>query len=278
MKRLFLVVVLLSLFVASCTAIGLGAQGPVEGIVLEAVEDAYVVSDNAVPEDPEGLRDQNFGSLDFVKSWYAWKVIEEEQVVSIGLLKFDLGPVKERELTSAHLQVFALRADLAQVVRLVDVHLVDGQWSEAQVTYNTRPAWGVNPIATSAVYGAGVWYSWDVTGSVVGKAKEGAVSYVVGLRGMEEEKEEQLVFAAREGGRNAPRLMVTYAAPTSIPWYIWAAAIGVAAVFAFLMGWWLARRRRPAAKAISKVVETGDAEMREGEPFQSERQDPARED
>lgn len=245
---LALLIGVVSLLLLSCQALGVeGEKTRIKSVVLEATEDVYLTTDAAATEDPQGLRDKNFGSQDFVKVWYAWKVVGEEKVVSIGLFKFDLGPIREREVLSAHLQLFALRADLASPARLVDVHLVNGAWSEQEVTFNSRPAWDVNPIATGVVYGAGVWYSWDVTGSLVGKAKEGVVSYAVGLRALEEKKEEQAVFAAREVGRNGPRLLVTYRVPPpSVPWYIWAAGMGVVAVLAFLVGWWLPRRRRPA--------------------------------
>ena len=238
MKMLLSVVVVLWLVVA------LGAAPPLESVVLEAVEDAYLVTDNAAPDDPEGLRDTNYGSLDFVRAWYVWKVLGEEQVVSIGLFKFDLGPIRDKAVSSAHLQLLATGANLDQAVRLVDVHLVEGQWSEGEVTFNTRPPWGVTPIATGAVYGDGVWYSWDVTGSVVSQQDKGEVSYSLGLRTLEEGKEEVVVFAARESGRNIPRLLVTFTIePSGIAWWVWAASIGGAAVLAFVIGWWLSRRR-----------------------------------
>lgn len=246
MNKLLFIIVAISLFLA------LGAKPPVKSTILEAVEDAYVVTDAAATEDPQGLRDQNFGSLDFVRTWYASKVRQEEQIVAVSLVKFDLTPIKDREVQSATLQLFALRADLAQPARLVDVHLVDGEWTEQEVTFNKRPSWAANPIATGAIYGGGVWYSWDVSGSVDRKRKEGAVSYALGLRALEEKKEENVAFATREAGRNAPRLIVTYTeSPSTVPWYIWVAVIAAvavaAAVVAFVVGWRFSRRRRRAA-------------------------------
>ena len=232
------------LFLAALLSLILLGASPVKSIVINATEDAYLVTDNAAPDDPQGLRDTNYGSLDFVRAWYVWKVLGEEQVVSIGLFKFDLGPIRDKEVASAHLQLLTTRADLDQPARLVDVHLVEGQWSEGEVTFNTRPPWGVNPIATGVVYGAGVWYSWDVTGSVVSQQDEGEVSYSLGLRTREEQKEEQVVFAARESGRGIPRLLVTFTTETSgVGWWVWAVSIGGAAVLAFVIGGWLFRRR-----------------------------------
>ena len=242
MNRLLPLLALLALLAT------LGAKAPQKTIALDATADAYIVTNAAAPEDPEGLRDKNFGAQDFLKVWYAWKVQKDEQVIAVSLVKFDLAPLKDREVISAHLQLFATRTDLAQPVRLLDVQLVEGPWDEKEVTFNKRPPWGANAAATAAVYGAGLWYSWDVTSSVVQKAKEGTVSYALGLRTLEEKKEEQVVFSSRETGRNGPRLIVTYSAPpSSIPWYIWLIGIAVAAALAFVVGWWLARRQRGAA-------------------------------
>jgi hypothetical protein len=122
---------------------------------------------------------------------------------------------------------------------------VEGLWTEIEVTYNQKPSWGAIPIATAAVYGAGVWYSWDVTGSIERARREGVASYVLGLQTVEEKKEEQVVFASHETGRNGPHLIVTYReAPVGFPWYYaLAAGVGGAVIIAFPAGWWLARRR-----------------------------------
>lgn len=246
MNKSLLIIVGISLFLA------LGATPPVKSVILEAVEDAYVVTDAAATEDPEGLRDQNFGSLDFVRTWYASKVREEEQIIAVSLVKFDLTPIMDKEVQSATLQLFALRADLSEPARLVDVHMVDGHWTEQEVTYNLRPPWAVNPVATSVIYGDGVWYSWDVSGSVERKRKEGGLSYALGLRVVEEEKEESVAFVTKEAGRNAPRLIVTYSGSSAIfPVYVWIGAIVAAAVVALGIGWFLSRwlARRHTARA-----------------------------
>ena len=124
------------------------------------------------------------------------------------------------------------------------------------MTFNTRPAWDQAPIATAAVYGAGGWYSWNVTGTVAAGARRGGVSYAVALRSADEENEEQVLFVSREGLERAPRLLVTYnESPESgiaaIVWWWWLVAGGGAAtavLFAYLLGgsrrgW---RRREPS--------------------------------
>ena len=95
------------------------------------------------------------------------------------------------------------------------------------------------------------WYSGDVTQTVGRLEKRGTVSYALGLRTVEDKKEEQVLFVSHEVGRFAPRLVVTYTRPppSGVPWYIWPAGITVAALLAFLLGWWLARRRRSVTGA-----------------------------
>ncbi len=226
----------------------LGAKAPVESIVLQAVDDTYLVTDVSTTDDPQGLRDQNFGSLDFVRLWYKNKVTAEEQIVSIGLVKFDLAPLKGLQVESANLEMFALRADLTEPARLVEVTLVNPvPWAETDVTFNKRPPWGSTAASIVAVFGNGRWYSWDVSGTVA-SAKEPTVSYVLGLRTIDEKKEEQVVFVSREAaGRLGPRLVVTYATqPFTLSWYIWVGIAAGAAALAFLGGWWLPKRLRRA--------------------------------
>jgi len=244
----FLLVVLL----LASSAFSIAATPPDDSVVLNATEDSYVVADVAAPDDPQGLRDKNFGGLDFLKIWYANQVQAQEQVVSVGLVKFDLSSLGDREVRSAHFQLFAQRADLLQPVRLVDVSLAEGAWSQNDVTFKTLPTITNPPLASAAIYGANVWYSWDVTPAVVRKAKDGSVSYAIGLRTLETKGEEQVVFASSEAGRNAPRLLVTMApAASAVP--PWAIAVGIAAaaLIAFAIGILLGRRRRSKTSAVS---------------------------
>lgn len=249
MKKILVIVsVLLLLFVGT----GAKPQEQEKSVVLEAVEDAYVVTDAST--NTTDLRDTNYGSLDFLKNWYAWKVQGDEQLISLSLVKFDLTPIKDKEVQSVTLQLFATRADLTQAVRLVDVNLVSGAWSEKDVTFNKRPDWGLNPVALAVVYGAGGWYSWDVSGSVAAQLKKASeVSFVLGLRAMDAKSEEQVVFASREAGTNAPRLIVTYTASAfTVPWWVWVVGIVVVAAVAFFIGRWLTRRSTASAGATKE--------------------------
>jgi hypothetical protein len=240
MLRVLLVLVLLV-----SSALSIAATPPDESVELQSTDDTYVVADISAPDDPQGLRTKNFGGLDFLKIWYASQVQAQEQVVSVGLVKFDLSSLKDREVRSAHLQLFATRADLLQPVRMVDVSVADGAWKQADVTFNTLPQISTPPLASAAIYAANVWYSWDVTPAVVRKTADATVGYAVGLRTLETKGEEQVVFASSSAGRNAPRMLVTMApAAPAIP--LWALPVGIiaAALLAFGGGVLLGRRRR----------------------------------
>lgn len=222
-------------------------QTPLKTIIINASGDSYVVTDIADDADPQGFRDTNYGSLEFLKTWYAWGVIADERLLSIDLIMFDLTELEDLDIESVSLQLFARQADLTEAARLVDVHLVQDSWNEDNVTFNTRPAWDQAPVATAAIYGAGGWYSWNVTGTATAAARRGLVSYAVALRSADEANEEQVLFVSREGLERAPRLLVTYnISPDSgiaaIEWWWWAAA-GGAAVVVVLIAFFLGRRR-----------------------------------
>ena len=242
---------LMTVVLGAVLAMGAG-ESPAKSVVLEAVDDAYVVTDVSSQEDPQGLRAQNFGKLQFVRVWYASQLQAQERVVSIGLVQFDLKPLEGRDVKSATLQLYADRVDIAQSPRMVDVSLVQAAWAEADVTFTKRPAWSPEAISTGAVFGANVWYSWDVTQSVIQQTPKGTTSYVLGLRTIEQRGEEQAVFASKESGRNAPRLIVTYAPEAeSTPAWVWIAAIAGGVVVAFGGGILITRRTRSPKKTTT---------------------------
>jgi len=268
MLRLLLVVGLLL-----SSALSVAATPPDDSVELQATDDTYVVADIAAPDDPQGLRTKNFGGLDFLKIWYASQVQAQEQVVSVGLVKFDLASLKDREIRSAHLQLFATRADLLQPVRMVDVSVADGAWTQGDVTFSTLPQISTPPMASAAVYAANVWYSWDVTPAVVRKTTDNTVGYAIGLRTLETKGEEQVVFASTSAGRNAPRLLLTLTplAP-SIPLYALPVGIIAAALLAFAGGMLLGRRRQtPRAAVVATAGGGASAQARRpGGPKDSE--------
>ena len=227
----------------------LGAVPPPkqQALVLDAADDSYVTTDASATGDPRGLRDSNYGVQDSVRVGYQWKVQGDEQVVAVGLVRFELARLKDMNVNSAQLQLFSTATDLSQP-RLVDADVAEGAWSEKTVTFTKKPSWGSNAVATAVVYGPGVWTAWDVTPSVQQKAQSGTVSYALGMRTLAEKQAEQVLFGSKEAGQNGPRLIVTYTSgPLIIPWYIWAGGTVVAAVAAFIAGLSVARRGARAA-------------------------------
>ena len=244
-----------TLLVVSFAALGLilgaGPTPTEESVVVPAIEDAYVVTDISSGGDPQDLHDKNFGTQDFIKVWYAFQVQAQEQMISVGLIKFDLSDLADKDVRSAHLQMFAVRTDLAEAARLVDVSVAEGAWSAQQVTFATLPQVTTPPLSTAAVYGSNIWYSWDLTPGVVRKVRDGSMAVAVGLRTLDNKKEEQVVFASSRAGRNTPRLVVTYPAtgstvPINILGIGAAAAVGVV-LLALIIGILIGRRgrRRP---------------------------------
>ena len=217
-------------------------------IVLPARDDAHITANAASADDPQSLRSKNYGSEDALAVSYANKINGSPQlVVSVALTQFDTASLKGLEVQSATLQLFGVRVDLTEPVRLVDVSPTTGAWSEKDVTFDRKPEWPGTAIATAAVYAANVWYSWDVTATVAA-AKGGDVGYVLGLRSLDDGKAEQALFASHEAsGTNAPRLVVIYRSRESvIPlWAIIAAAAAVVVLvaLAFVVGLRLARRK-----------------------------------
>ena len=263
-------IVFAAAFVLPAVLLVMGASPPPgqqeQSVLISGSDDAYVVTDAASQQDPNGLRDKNFGGLDFLKIWYAFGVPSQstdvgqsgttpsQKVVSLGLVRFDLSQLKDQEIRSATLQMFAVRADLAQPARLVDVSQADGDWSEGAVTFNNVPQVQTPALATTAVYGANTWYSWDVSPAIVRKARDGSVTFAVGMHTLDDKQEEQVVFSSHEAGRNAPRLLVTVpvAAPT-VPIYVIPVAVGVALLM-FAVGLIFGLRRRAGAQKARKAA------------------------
>jgi hypothetical protein len=241
---LVLMLLVTSVMVTSCSFLGIGASGTTQSVVVPATGSAYVVTDANNSSDPQKLQTTNFSTQDFINIWYQWDVSATEKDISVGLVKFDLSSLKGKTIKSATLQMYVTSDTLSQAARLVDISLVTGTWDASKVTYKTKPTWATNSIASSVVYGAGIWSSWDVSGSVASAIKSGTVSYAAGLDTMEDKSQEQVLYASDNVAAAAPRLLVTYTSTTNaiLPWWVWVAGIVVIAIIAFFVGGMIMRR------------------------------------
>jgi len=250
MKKLLLTSVLVMVLLAtavlasSCSALGTKA-GALQSVIIPSTGTAYVVTDTSTTDDPQGLRDKNFSTQDFINVWYQWDVQGTEKIISVGLTQFDLATLKGKDIKSATLQMYTTNVNFTQAARLVDISLVDGTWDAKTVNFTNKPNWASSSIASSVVYGAGVWTSWDVSASVAQKAKDGTVvSYAAGLDTMADKSQEQALFASQNIAAATPRLIVTYTASnSSLPMWVWIVGIVVIAIIAFLAGLMITRRR-----------------------------------
>lgn len=261
MKKLLLIFSVLLLLSLVLPLTGASAT---KSLVIDVAEDAYVVADLNDPADTLGFMNQNYGDLDFVKAWYLWNVVMEEQevegemvevevelekVISVIYLKFDLTELEDKNIDSAMLQLYANNVALL-TPRYLQVFLVESDWEETAITFNSRPLWGQTAIATATIYQADQWYGWDVTGDVIREAQPGQISLAVMFRDMDKGAEELVAFPSREAGTNMSRLVVTYTEPGfAFSWYWW--VIGGVVVLALLalafFGGLKLRRRQPSA-------------------------------
>jgi len=192
------------------TATVTATPNTLQELIIPANGSSYIVTDASQTPDPQGLRNQNYGTQDFINVRYQWDVTGTEKVISVGLVQFDLSSLNSKDIKSATLQMYVTNDSLTQSARLVDVSHVTGTWNEQTVTFNNKPAWSANSIASCAVYGAGVWSSWDVTSSIQQATSTGLVSYAVGLDTMDDKSQEQVLYSSRQVSATAPRLIITY--------------------------------------------------------------------
>jgi hypothetical protein len=245
MKKLLLVC---SLILLLSLVLPLTGASVTRSLVIEVSEDAYIVADINDEADTYGLRDTNYGDLEFVKAWYYWNVVieehteeqevevdgemvtqevvveeevEREHYISVAYLKFDLSQLEGIEVDSAMLQLYA-RDVVLLTPRYVQVFLVPSEWTEAELTFNTAPGWGQTAISTVVVYQVDQWYGWDVTYDAVNETEAGEISFAVMLRDMTQASEEVVTFPSHESGENVSRLIVTYTVPAgAFAWYWW---------------------------------------------------------
>jgi hypothetical protein len=117
-----------------------------------------------------------------------------------SLLKFDLSGLPGGTVDRAVLRVYVL--DPSNVGGTI--YRTGSSWSEASLTWNTRPAVVGEALSSNAGISAGEYIEFDVTASV---RDGGIVSFLLTDGGTN-----SAVYASREAGKDtAPQLVVTIA-------------------------------------------------------------------
>ncbi len=256
MKKLVTICSVMLLFVLLSLLMGASAT---KSLVVDVSEDSYVIADLNDPEDTYGVREENYGELDFVKVWYLWNVVQEEvppegengegvengeeaepeiveteyeKIWCVSYLKFDLTELEDIEIESAMLQLYTINVALL-TPRYVQAYQVDSDWDELTINFNNAPPWGTSALATATIYQADQWYGWDITSGVRAEKDSGQISLALMFRDMEKASEELVGFPSHESGENVSRLLITYTEPGfAFSWYWW--VIGAVVFLALL--------------------------------------------
>jgi hypothetical protein len=156
------------------------------------------------------VRDGSYAAQNFGGS----AVLEVKKVSAPGwsresFVQFDLFPVASAEaVTSAKLRLFGKLLNTAAPSAPVGLFAADASWTEAGLTWNTRPATAATPVATGTVTGtAGQWYEFDVTNYLKEQKAAGATAVAFALRAMMV-SEGWAGFNSDEAADNRPELVV----------------------------------------------------------------------
>jgi glucose/arabinose dehydrogenase len=91
--------------------------------------------------------------------------------------------------------------------------VADTTWGETAITWNSRPASGSTPIATTPVRGtAAAWYEWDVTSYVRSQVAAGRTAVSFSLFGAAVSNP-YVTLTSDEAGSNRPELLTTAEPP-----------------------------------------------------------------
>lgn len=187
---------------------------------LSPTDDAYVVADLNDPSDLEGLRTLKTSNLNFLKIWYAWENITSPvtgnltlvKIVSLAFLKFNLGSLNVKNISSAQLMLYASTVSLTGASRLLDAYLVtNNTWTQQNLDFDNNPGFDNNTYAYTSVSSANQWYSFDVTQMARQQLTSGELSIAITFSLLFEGNEEQVVFNSTRAPVNLqPKLVVTY--------------------------------------------------------------------
>ncbi|MBT8340019.1 MAG: bifunctional metallophosphatase/5'-nucleotidase [Desulfatitalea sp.] len=183
------------------TATAGDVSGTASGITLTSTADAQVV---------EGYPTKNYGASTYMHVQSAGDGYQDER----AWVKFDLSgriPIGVT-ITSAKLRLHCWKAQNGNMD--ASVHGASATWTEAGITWNTQPAFGIAEDTVTLTNGqTGRWYEWDVTTYVtVAAAGDEVVSLVV--KPVVEDSGTRLTYAfdskAYSGGSQAPVLDIQW--------------------------------------------------------------------
>ena len=176
-------------------------------------DDAYVARDANDPLDEQGLKDLHSGDLEFIKLWYAYNVTKnQEEIFTMGYLKFDLSNVDSLQVSSAKLQMKPYIIDQIGPVIAVNTYLAENRdWNELDLHFKNRPLWYEDIFTSVDISESGEWYAWDITDMIKQKGRKTlTLATVIDL--VHYNNEEQVVFYSKDTKNieNAPFLEIKY--------------------------------------------------------------------
>lgn len=206
------VCLLILLGIMSMSGFNVNAQ-ELKTIDLIPTDDAYVVVDLNDPDNIKGQKNLNTGDLDFLKLWYAWNVTEsQEKIATLVYLKFNLRDQNPENIINANLKMRPFATFLAEAKPVSVVYVPDNNWSESEITYETRPQYPPEDIISTNIENIEEWYSWDLT-DLVRENIGSELSIVLRFYTIHDKTEELVTFYSKEA-KHSPYLEIKYSEPT----------------------------------------------------------------
>ena len=159
-----------------------GSPGPAPTTLkFTPTEDASLISDQP---------NANFGNATTLKV--------DNGPIQQALMKFNITGIAGQTVTSAKLRVHVTNPGPFGG----DFRRVTGTWSQSTVTYNTRPTFAPEVLATLGAVDEGTWYELDLTSAVTGNGQLSLLSTSISNNGVD--------YVSREGAASLrPELVIT---------------------------------------------------------------------
>lgn len=182
---------------------------------ITPTDDAFIAANLSDPDDIEGFQKTTTGNLDFLRSSYSYNSTKnQEQIMTIPHLKFDLGDIESDKVINAILKLTpsVINTPIGVPPQL-DLGLVsDNNWNESEITFLNQPGYSMSDLISS-IFIYDTWYSWDVTDLVKENAGS-SLSVVFGFKYIYNNTEELVTFHSKEAEdpENFPVIEIKYVA------------------------------------------------------------------